>query len=207
MIADSGNASSAGTPSAPIGLRPAQQPDFIDQACRNEGRRHPRAAFDHQPRDALFGQRAQHRRQIQPRRRARSRRRGSPARRPRRVSWPPALRRDPTSSPRAASRARNAPGGWCRECRSARSSTTRTGERASMPGRRQVSSGSSASTVPMPTRMASHCARNRCTRVFAASPVIATGLWPAAPILSSAETASLRITCGRLSRMRRKCPA
>jgi hypothetical protein len=42
---------------------------------------------------------------------------------------------------------------------------------------------------------------------LAASPVIATGLRPAAPILSSAETASLRITCGRLSRMRRKCPA
>ena len=38
-------------------------------------------------------------------------------------------------------------------------------------------------------------------------PVIATGLWPAAAILSSAETASLRMTCGRLSRMRRKCPA
>ena len=35
------------------------------------------------------------------------------------------------------------------------SSTTRTGERASMPGRRQLSCGSSASTVPMPTRMAS----------------------------------------------------
>ena len=67
-----------------------------------------------------------------------------------------------------------------------------------MPGRRQVSSGSSASTVPMPTRMASHCARSRCTRVCAASPVIATGLWPAAPILSSAETASFRITCGTL---------
>ena len=91
--------------------------------------------------------------------------------------------------------------------RSARSSTTRTGERGSMPGRRQVSSGSSASTVPMPTRMASHCARNRCTRVLATSPDIATGLWPAAAILSSAETASLRMTCGRLSRMRRKCPA
>jgi len=33
------------------------------------------------------------------------------------------------------------------------SSTTRTGDR--MPGRRQVSSGSSASTVPMPVRTAS----------------------------------------------------
>ena len=91
--------------------------------------------------------------------------------------------------------------------RKARSSTTRTGERASMPGSRQVSMGSSASTVPMPTRMASHCARSRCTRALAASPVIATGLWPAAPILSSADTASFRITCGRLSRTRRKWPA
>ena len=44
-------------------------------------------------------------------------------------------------------------------------------------------------------------------RLRAASPVIATGLRPAAPILSSADTASFRITCGRLSRMRRKCPA
>ena len=60
-----------------------------------------------------------------------------------------------------------------------------------MPGRRQVSSGSSASAVPIPTRIASHCARSRCTRSLAASPVIATGLRPAAPILPSADTASL----------------
>src|SRR6266404_5741875 len=76
-----------------------------------------------------------------------------------------------------------------------------------MPGRRQVNTGSSAKTVPIPTRMASDCARNRCIRALAASPEIATGLRPATPILSSADTASLRITCGRLSRIRRKCPA
>ena len=40
------------------------------------------------------------------------------------------------------------------------------------------------------------------TRVRATSPVMATGLGPLAAILSSADTASFRITCGRLSRMR-----
>jgi len=80
------------------------------------------------------------------------------------------------------------------EIRSARSSTTRTGERAAMPGSRHVSRGSSDRTVPIPTRIASLWARNRCTRVFVSSPVIATGLRPAAAILSSDETASLSIT-------------
>ena len=41
------------------------------------------------------------------------------------------------------------------------SSTTRTGEWSSRPGKRQVSSGSSASTVLMPTRIASLRARSR----------------------------------------------
>ena len=39
--------------------------------------------------------------------------------------------------------------------RSRASSTTRTGERSIMPGSRQVRRGSSDSTVPMPTRIAS----------------------------------------------------
>jgi AcrR family transcriptional regulator len=39
------------------------------------------------------------------------------------------------------------------------SSTTRTGERSAMPGNRQVSSGSSASAVPIPVRTASLIAR------------------------------------------------
>ena len=43
--------------------------------------------------------------------------------------------------------------------RSALSSTMRTGEFFAMPGNRQVSIGSSASAVPMPTMMASLCAR------------------------------------------------
>ena len=47
-----------------------------------------------------------------------------------------------------------------------------------MPGKRHVSIGSSASTVPMPTMMASLCARMRWTRSRTASPVIATGLRP-----------------------------
>ena len=76
-----------------------------------------------------------------------------------------------------------------------------------MPGRRQVSSGSSASAVPMPTMIASLCARSRCTRSRAASPVIASGFRPGAPALPSAEIASLSMTCGRPSRMRRMWPA
>ena len=47
----------------------------------------------------------------------------------------------------------------------------RAGERCSSPGRRQVSSGSSSSTVRRPTRMASERARSRCPRARAASPV------------------------------------
>ena len=41
------------------------------------------------------------------------------------------------------------------------SAMTRTGESLAMPGKRQVSSGSSASAVPMPIMMASLCARSR----------------------------------------------
>ena len=53
-----------------------------------------------------------------------------------------------------------------------------------MPGSRQVSCGSSASTVPMPVRIASFIARIRCTRARAASPVIAAGLRPGEPGLA-----------------------
>ena len=74
------------------------------------------------------------------------------------------------------------------------SSTTRTGERSNMPGKRQVNCGLSESTVPMPTMMASFSARIWNTRVRAASPVIATGLRPASPALPSADTASLSVT-------------
>ena len=63
--------------------------------------------------------------------------------------------------------------------RSRLSSTTRTGERSPIPGKRQVSSGSSDRTVPMPVSTASFIARMRCTRAAAASPVILAGLRPA----------------------------
>ncbi len=95
----------------------------------------------------------------------------------------------------------------CGGSRNALSSTTRTGELCSIPGRRQVSCGSSASTVPMPVSTASFIARIWCTRVRAASPVIAAGLRPGSPALPSADTASFSVTCGRPSRTRRKCPA
>ena len=79
------------------------------------------------------------------------------------------------------------------------SATMRTGEYFAMPGSRQVSSGSSASAVPMPTMMASLCARRRWTRSRTPGPVIASGLRPAAPTLPSAEIASLSMTWGRPS--------
>ena len=92
----------------------------------------------------------------------------------------------PMSSPRAASRVRPGdepaaePGS-----RKPASSTTRTGERPSMPGNRHVSWGSSASTVPTPIRTASFMARRvRCTCARAPSPVIAAGLRPASPALA-----------------------
>ena len=59
----------------------------------------------------------------------------------------------------------------------------------------------------MPIMIASLCARRRCTRSRTRSPVIASGRRPAAPALPSAETASLSMTCGRPSRMRRMWPA
>ena len=65
-----------------------------------------------------------------------------------------------------------------------------------MPGSRQVRCGLSDSTVPMPTKMASLCARSWNTRLRAGSPVIATGLRPASPTLPSAETRELEHDVG-----------
>ncbi len=56
--------------------------------------------------------------------------------------------------------------------RSRLSRMTRTGDQSSIPGRRTVSCGSSASTVPTPTMIASAWARIRCVRQFERSPVI-----------------------------------
>ena len=76
--------------------------------------------------------------------------------------------------------------------RSLASRMTRTGERSNMPGSRQVRCGSSDSTVPMPTRMASASARIWCTRSRAASPVMPTGLRPARPALPSDDDGKLQ---------------
>ena len=178
-------------------LRPAQQPDLVGEAGRDKGRRHAAAALHHQPGDALF-RRAHAARPADRARGPSSAVCGSPARPPPRASPRPGLPRARTPPPRAASRGAERTSRLSPGMRKDRSSTTRTGERAAMPGKRQVRSGSSARTVPIPTRMASLCARSRCTRVRAASPVMATGLWPLAAILSSLDTASFRITCGRL---------
>ena len=166
-MADSGNASSAGTPSAPTGLRaraaarphrpglprrrmtpPARRPrpsaarcPFPTSACSTAGKIEPRRRGGGGDADHLRAGGAE----LHGGRRLGEVRRHHPQRRLARGMH-------------QAAGAGNA--------QAARSSTTRTGERASMPGSRQVSSGSSASTVPMPTRMASHCARSRCTRVL-----------------------------------------
>ena len=81
-----------------------------------------------------------------------------------------------------------------------RSSTMRTGERVSRPGSRTLSSGSSASAVPMPTRIASDRARIKCTCRRAISPVMAICPAPARPIMPSRESASLRVDFGALLR-------
>ena len=88
-----------------------------------------------------------------------------------------------------------------------RSSTTRTGERCSSPLRRQVSCGSSASTVAVPTRIASCVARSRCVRSRAAGPVIQRLSPEAVAIRPSSEVASFSVTSGRPVRTRWKNPA
>ena len=133
------------------------------------------AALDHQPRDALFGQRMQHGREIEPGEAWRWPR-GSLARRPHRASWRRPLPRvsdaiTHSGVSRAERTSRLVPG-----MRRLRSSTTRTGERASMPGRRQ----SAADRPPAPCRCRPGWRRFARARDApaprAASPVIATRL-------------------------------
>ncbi len=67
--------------------------------------------------------------------------------------------------------------------------------------------GLSASTVPLPTMIASHVARRMCASAIDTRPEICAGLRPASPVLPSADIAIFRTMCGRPSRTRRKCPA
>ena len=94
--------------------------------------------------------------------------------------------------------------------RAALSRTTRTGERPRSPGRRQVRRGLSATSVPMPTTMASCSARRRWARAREAGPVMAIcpapGAIPARPMPPSAETASFSATNGRCRVMRLMWP-
>ena len=85
-------------------------------------------------------------------------------------------------------------------------STTRTGERSSRPGSRQVNSGSSASMVFLPTRIASALALSRCACARAVSPVAQTGLPAPAGTRPFPSTASLIWTKGRRSVTRSACP-
>ena len=150
-------------PSTPNCRGAAQQPDFIDQPGRDKGGRDAGAALHHQPGDALV--RLVRAAPLTHRDRCRCRRT--------RITCAPAAPKRAAAAASDVSDVITHSGVWRAECtsrlpagsRSARSSTTRTGDRASMPGSRQVKSGSSASTVPIPTRIASLCARSRCTRV------------------------------------------
>ena len=103
-------------------------------------------------------------------------------------------------------------------CRALATSLLATGSRSccrarcapanvAMPGSRQVSSGSSASTVPMPVITASLIARMQMDARARRLAGDRRGRRPASPALPSAETASLSITCGRPSCTRRIWPA
>ena len=170
-------------------------------------RRDGRPALDHQPRDAALGQQPQHRGEIEPAvlRRHAQHLDALRAQDLLGVRREPLRRQRPRSGVRVRCCDEREPSAAAAD---ALSSTTRTGERSSMPGSRQVSCGSSASTVPMPTRIASFMRAHAGARASrAASPVIATGLRPASPALPSAETASLSVTCGRALRTRAIWPA
>ena len=82
--------------------------------------------------------------------------------------------------------------------------TTRSGcLSASRPsGSRAVRLGSSASTVPVPTTIASAAARRRCTSARAAALVIHCEDPSAAALLPSMLAANFQVTCGRPVRCR-----
>ena len=76
------------------------------------------------------------------------------------------------------------------------SNTTRAGWRPA-PSTRDVSSGSSARAVPMPTATASHSARQRCARARLDSPEIHCESPLAVATLPSSDMADLNTTSGR----------
>ena len=179
---------------------------LVDQIGRDESRRQDRPGLDHHARDAATGER-----------------RAAP-RQDRAGRWCPPraeLRRPPRSAPRscpgAALSSTKTQSSVCvavfasldaSGSRSLLSSTTRTGERCSMPGSRQVSCGSSDSTVPMPVTTASFIARIRCTRVARRLSGDRRGLAARrAPPCRRPRRRASEVTCGRPSRTRRKCPA
>ena len=90
--------------------------------------------------------------------------------------------------------------------RSEESSTMRIGERISSPGRRTVSSGSSARTLPMPSMIASWLARRRCTHSPDSGHEMARRAPPAPPAKPSAVRATLKVTIGRPCVTRRTWP-
>ena len=87
------------------------------------------------------------------------------------------------------------------------STTTRTGDSASSPGRRQVSDGSSTIAVRAPTRMASCRARMPWPRALDSGPVIHSLSPDAVAMRPSRVVAVLTVTIGRPCRTRVRKPA
>ena len=130
---------------------------------------------------------------------------GRPRRRGGRRGPPgPRLRRGAGGCPRAPSSSRTQAGspdistaGSTRAPAGARPSTTRKGCRSGIGSVRTVSSGSSARTVPAPTRTASEAARSSCASARASGPVIHRLEPSGAAMRPSMVAASFSTTQGR----------
>ena len=186
---------SAGTPSGPIGLAAAVEPDLVDEIGLDEGRGDLRAALHHQPRDAARGELFQHRVQVEtPVARGDGNDLGAAGRQHRDFGRLAAAFGE---QPQRCGARRNA-----RACSMAAGADAGRARRAPATASPCPAAGRSARD-----RRQSRCQRRSGSRRSAraageplsatASPVIATGLCPAAPILSSADTASFSVTCGR----------
>ena len=201
----SGKGRTAGNPSPPMMPGAWNQAMRSTSPARSSAGGEAAAALGQHPRHAALGQAAEQGGEVEPALLA-----PAPAgSRPRlrgRAPAPPAAGRCGWRS-RSARRGRSAPAGRRAACAAAcRPPPGRCGTRA-MPGTRQVRSGSSASTVPLPTSTASWLARSACAARRAAAPVIQRLSPLAVAMRPSRVVASFRVTRGRPRVMRRTKPA
>ena len=179
-------------------LGAAQQPDFVDEARGDKGRRYPGAALHHQPGDALVGERMQHGHEIEPRRRRRvvaTRITCAPAA-PSFMAAAASDRLGCHHPQRRLARGMNQPAGaGYPQAPVQHHPHRRTRFHARQPaGQKRIvrQHGADPDQDGVALRAQQMHAR------LGGFARIATGLRPAAPILSSLDTASLRITCGTL---------